>query len=775
MKLEALVGHLHIMGGHSLQSKPPGTLIELPPRRAPRSREEDTLFVLITAAGRKQIPVELYNELATLGADAYFRSRVGVTGALRDGVAAINKRLYNTEFRAGAVLLAKRAEEVYAARCGTTLVAHRSQSTYETFPGDPDLLNILPLGSRSEPMVEFSRFKLDTGDIFVMGDAGFATVTDNVLQACIGKGEVNQVLDQLEAVITKQATATIIQFVSPETEIPIEESGAFVEAPPASSAEQPVVTPRTSVLGRTVAQLSGTDVLVEEPLAEKKSSILENAQVIPEMGEDGYLKYAEEGEEGTEPVEAMREPADASTPEPQTEVPQPTLKRVEPRPKATTEVRTKKQRKPNIAARTLGTVGRMINSGLARFLPEPEDEVGRERVPLSVGIMIAIFIPVVVAIVAVGFSISDQGTTVFEEQRAKAMVAYDEAVEYASTDAADRKTARDLFVIAKGHATDALRNNPDDDDLVEIFRQSQLKIDEYDKANRVRVTQLDTFGENADLRGPIVANGIDLYVLDRNRGQVYLNTLNSNGDDLLGDDAEIVIQRGQAVGEYTISNLVDIEWMAQGGTGQPNVLVALDENGLLTYYTPVYPPARAIKLLLPQDWRRPVAVAIWGVNFYVLDAGANQIWRYVPTNAFYSAMPEEYFEGAERPDLSTAVDFAIDFDGAIYILFADGHIEKFFGGLRERFEFFEAPVDGMGGSRALYVDNDPTSYALYVAGRESEAVYQLSFGGTVNAGYRPANSPLDAFDALSGVYVESSRGYPLVYALSGNSLYLLTP
>lgn len=773
MKLEALVGHLYVIDGHTLQSKPPGTLIELPPRRAPRSREEDTLFVLITAAGRKQIPVELYNELATLGADAYFRSRVGVTGALRDGIAAINKRLYNTEFRAGTVLLAKRADEVYAARCGTTLVAHRGKNTYETFPGDPDLLNILPLGSRSEPTVEFSLFKLSPGDVFVMGDAGFATVTDSVLQACINKGEVNQVLDQLEAVITKQATATIIQFVLPESELAAETSPAASQTK-TSPAEQPVVTPRTSVLGRPAPQPSETDVLVEEPQVEKKPSILENAKVVPDVDEDGYLKYAEAPAEATgtdeDSVEAGEPVAEAEA-----EAPQPTLKRVEPRTKTTTSIKPKKQRKPTVIAKLLGAVGRSTNTALARFLPEPEDEMGRERIPLSVGIMIAIFIPVIIAIVAVGFSISDQGTTVFEQQRERAMAAYDEAVEYTSTDAADRKTARDLFIIAKGHAADALRNNPEDDDLINIFRQSQLRIDEYDRANRIQVTKLTDFGENADLRGPIIANGVDLYVLDRNRSQVYLNTLNSSGDAILGDGTETIIQRGQAIGEHTVSNLVDIEWMDQGGTGQPNVLVALDENGLLAYYTPVFPPALAIQLRLPQDWRRPVAVTTWSVNFYVLDAGANQIWKYIPVNAYYTAVPEEYFTGSERPDLSTAVDFAIDFDGAVYILFADGHIEKFIGGQRERFEFYEAPVDGMGGSRALYVDNDPTSYALYVAGRESEAVYQVSFGGTINAGYRPANPPLESFDRLSGVYVDSSRGYALIYALSGNSLYLISP
>ena len=774
MKLEALVGHLYIMGGRSLQAKPPGTLIELPPRRAPRSREEDTLFVLITAAGRKQTPTELYNELATLGADAYFRSRVGVTGALRDGVAAINKRLYNTEFRAGTVLLAKRADEVYAARCGTTLVAHRGKNMYETFPGDPDLLNILPLGSRSEPTVEFSLFKLNPGDVFVMGDAGFATVTDSVLQACINKGEVNQVLDQLEAVITKQATATIIQFVLPESEADAAVSPAKSQTQK-SPAEQPIVTPRTSVLGRPVPHSSETDVLVEEPQAEKKPSILENAKVVPDVDEEGYLRYAEEPTEVTEIDEEVVESAKEPVAEAEAEAPQPTLKRVAPRTKAPTSVKPKKQRKPTVIAKILGGVGRSINTALARFLPEPEDDMGRERIPLSVGIMIAIFIPVIIAIVAVGFSISDKGTTVFEQQRLRAITAYDEAVEYASTDAADRKTARDLFIIAKGHAADALRNNPDDDDLIGIFRQSQLRIDTYDKVNRIQITKLTDFGENADLRGPIIANGVDLYVLDRNRSQVYISTLNGNGDGILGDDTVTIIQRGQAIGEHIVSNLVDIEWMDQGGTGQPNVLVALDENGLLTYYTPVFPPALAIQLRLPQDWRRPVAVATWSINFYVLDAGANQIWKFVPISGYYTAVPEEYFTGPDRPDLSTAVDFAIDFDGAVYILFADGHIEKFIGGQRARFEFYEAPVDGIGGSRALFVDNDPTSYALYVAGRESEAVYQVSFGGTINAGYRPANPPLEAFDRLSGVYVDSSRIYSLVYALSDNSLYLISP
>lgn len=816
-KLEALVGHLFVAGGHPLQSTPLGTQVALPPRRAHRAREEDTLFVLITSAGRKPMPSEMYNDLAKRGADSYFKSRVGVTGALRDALVAINDQLARTEYRAGALLLAKRSDDVYVARSGTTLCAVRGEDHYETFPGDPELLNILPLGSRSEPMMEFTRFPLAPGNVYVLGDAGFASISDQVLEACISKGNIEQVLDHLETVVTKDATATIIQFVLPdEAQEPTGDmETSSPDSPPTSSPSPepslPVSNPATQVARQPALSETDVDVMVEEraqmyppeahpePEADQTVSPLPPEMPPIDFGEtvepsdvpdDDFLPYREAMETVQSSDDSAHKTTSESIPgvstletEPVSQEPisspdagvSPQQHRRRSKRQATKlPSQTVPQGRTGIVLRTLGSVLRAFSTFLNRLLPEPDEDTAQNSIPLGFVALIAILIPAVIAIVVVGFSISDRSNTRFEELRVQAINAYDEAEEYAQAEAADRKTARELWAISRSQITLALNENPDDDELRTMLRESLLKLDFYDRVRRVEVSKMREFGENADLRGPVLAaNRVDLYVLDRNRGQVFRNTLNSAGNEIIGGDELPVIQRGQRIRENTVANLIDIMWMDEGGAAQRNALVALDENGLLVSYSPVFPPADGLNLVTPPDWRRPVAIAQWSVNLYVLDAGANQIWRYVPSNGFYSQLPEEYFTGSERPDLARAVDLAIDEQGVIYVLFQNGRVEKYLSGEPESFDLFEGPVDGLQNTHALFVDNDPVSYALYVGDRENEALYQVSLGGRVNDGYRPSTTPLDAFNDVSGVFVDSASGRINVYVLSGNSLYYL--
>ena len=53
-ELEALVGYVFVVGGRAVSATPPGALVELPPRRHQRGREQDTFFTLVTAAGTPQ-------------------------------------------------------------------------------------------------------------------------------------------------------------------------------------------------------------------------------------------------------------------------------------------------------------------------------------------------------------------------------------------------------------------------------------------------------------------------------------------------------------------------------------------------------------------------------------------------------------------------------------------------------------------------------------------------------------------------------------------------
>jgi hypothetical protein len=163
-------------------------------------------------------------------------------------------------------------------------------------------------------------------------------------------------------------------------------------------------------------------------------------------------------------------------------------------------------------------------------------------------------------------------------------------------------------------------------------------------------------------------------------------------------------------------------------------------------------------------------------NVYVLDAGANQIWRYVQPagERLYGSAPEEYFNGEELPDLSNAVDFGISDEGAIYVLFADGTVKKYRRDVQniaeeQPFYFKERPPGAITSGAALFIDNDPASASLYIVDHTNETVYETSWSGRFSRGYRPAQDP-NAFVHLSGFFADAvSRNN--MYVLAGNKLY----
>ncbi len=89
-ELEALVGHLFIVGGRTISSASPGAIAMPPPRRPARGRDGDTLFGLITLGAGEHQAAAFYEELTGEFSGTYFRTSGGVTSALREALNAAN-------------------------------------------------------------------------------------------------------------------------------------------------------------------------------------------------------------------------------------------------------------------------------------------------------------------------------------------------------------------------------------------------------------------------------------------------------------------------------------------------------------------------------------------------------------------------------------------------------------------------------------------------------------------------------------------------------------
>ncbi len=418
-----------------------------------------------------------------------------------------------------------------------------------------------------------------------------------------------------------------------------------------------------------------------------------------------------------------------------------------------------------------------LSALLDRILPAPDKE-GRQGIPTNVAIGLAVLIPVVIVVVALGMVLSGYEKSDFETVMDRAKTAHDEAIRL-SGGACDNQALRPLWVEVLNLTSQAGELRPNDTNVLLLRADAQNYLDCFDDVVRRDLTLLHEFPKDANLGGLVVHGGVDLYTLERTRGAIYHDTLNETGNALTTSDRDPIIWRGQTIsgasGNFIVGDMIDIDWLSSGGTPHDNVLIALDKSGVLVSYSPTFFTA-AQQLVIENRWVNPVALSVFRQNLYVMDSGANQIWRYVPPAGVrgYPNAPEEYFNGAELPDLSTAVDFGISDQGAIFVLFADGTVRSYRrdteGIVEEQpFTYRQRPPGAITSGVALFVDNDPASTSLYIVDRDNDTVYETSWAGTFNQGYRPRNIP-DGFRDLKSFYADAVVRNNM-YVLAGNKLY----
>ena len=314
----------------------------------------------------------------------------------------------------------------------------------------------------------------------------------------------------------------------------------------------------------------------------------------------------------------------------------------------------------------------------------------------------------------------------------------------------------------------AMRPEEIDVALVELRREGQSIVDRINDIERREIFVIEAF-PNAILTD-IVLRGDDIYVLDSGNQQVYRITLNDSGLGIVPGSRQPIatMRRGANVDLYTLDSLVGLTWSEDGsGLSQSNVLLSLDEAGVLVEYSPTFLARGVQSLLGTEQWRTPRRMTSWRGRIYILDPAAEQIWRYDPLSGAFAGAPIGYFAGANRPILSQAVDFGIDDSGRVYVLFSDGVIAMFRSGEEIRFGFAGFPPgQELRNADAMYLNTDPVAPAIYIIDRKTRTIFETSLAGTFINSYRTYDETL--FAGLAGVAVDETR--KIVYVLSGNSV-----
>ncbi len=401
---------------------------------------------------------------------------------------------------------------------------------------------------------------------------------------------------------------------------------------------------------------------------------------------------------------------------------------------------------------------------LRRMTAEPEED---QRRWFSGGLTggLVVLLPVVLVVAVVVMWLGGTGVSEFELCVSEATEATTTARQIASSDRAGTLAAWNGVLVIVERCNEIRAG---DEQLASFVREGQTIIDTLNDIRRRDVVTIASF-PNAELTR-IVQRGEDLYALDDRNDMVYRVTVSSNGLGAVPNSAQQVprMRRSAAAGQYTVGDILDITWAEDGrGLSQGNVLIALDRNGVVVEYSPTFLSQGAQSLLGTENWNTPVKMTVWQGRLYILDPGANQIWRYEPSGGSYPNAPTEYFTGANRFDISQAVDFGIDDNGRVYVLLDNGVLNVYRSAEPVSFGFANFPNDEPPtAANGMFLNADPVSPGIYMVDRAGRTIYESTLAGTFISSYRTFNE--DLYASLADVVADNSKR--VIYVVSGNSI-----
>ncbi|MDE2750018.1 MAG: hypothetical protein OXI34_13740 [Chloroflexota bacterium] len=242
-ELEALVGHLYIVGGRVINVNPPGSLVEVAPPDAAKGREGDTFFLLIVPSG-SIAPTTFYQQLSTLAAERYFSLGGNVTTALRGMFQLLNRNLYEhnlahsesqeQQFETSMIAAVLHEDDMYVARVGPVVSVLQTAGLTLSFPEDltdDEPLFSVPLGLLPEPEISMVRYGVNAGSRLLLSDGNLADIPVDRLTSVLLENDIEKVLHSLRRTIKIQSQLMLVELVPPEYE------SAVLAAPGESSRE----------------------------------------------------------------------------------------------------------------------------------------------------------------------------------------------------------------------------------------------------------------------------------------------------------------------------------------------------------------------------------------------------------------------------------------------------------------------------------------------------------------------------------------------------------
>lgn len=718
MELQAITGQLYLVNGQAQSpdsGAAPGLLAQAPPPKATRSRRRDSLFVHLSLTGPVEETAVLSQDLLDLISRRFFQATGSVTAALRQAIDDANQQLLRRNLESSGPTRAG-AIACAALHQGELFMLQAGEGL--AFLGHNFGVERLPANkpAQSTPLGR---------------SAGLHV---RYYHHRLQEGNMLLLADPRIANLTAETLAPALV----DTDV---EEGLL--------ALQTAVGPQTARL------------LLIEFSSQEVAHLPEIATIAPVVAPAAVAtQFPAPIREGD-----VKRAAASSRP-----APQPALQT----DKIVAGVEHGARQATASAAFGLANFTDWFTDMLSRLRPPREE--GEETTHWAIPTLIAIVIPVLVAIIVTGVYL-ERGRV---QRFADVKMAMAENIGLADG-AADNETARAYYdaIIALADEADELRAG--DGEVGRMRQLAMAELDRLDGVTRLQAQLLHQFTSEIDLTRVVLQrdqNG-GIYTLDSGNN-VYFHPTDSSYQRLTGEPT-LVLFSGKALGSHVAGRVVDMIWRRAGTAVSRDGLAMLDAGGALLTYFPNLGDTNVAPLGLASVWQVPAAITTFSERLYVLDPGAREIWKYYPDgDGFVVRENDQTLRLDPNADLHQAIDLDLySEDGSLLLLYGDGRL-RYYDTRSGRVLWDESNLLENGGLNIPLVQ--PTAAQLvgrglntsiFVADPGTGRIIQIARGGRVVAQYRATSEMgLELFNNIKGFDVAES---PLrIFVTDGSKLYVVT-
>lgn len=702
-ELQAVTGQLYIVDGVMQTVSPgaavPGILVQPPPNKAQRGRNRDFLFVHLTLSGNAAETAVLSQDLLDLISQKFYASSGSLTAALRGAMMAANQSLLRRNLTSkeslregGLTCAVLRQSELFTLQAGETLALLGHNFGIERLPPRP-LDHITPLGRTSGLDVHYAHHRLQSGDLLLLADPRISHLPTDSFSDALVDTDIESGLDTLiDIVADESARLLMIEF----------NDDSLLDLP---DVVQP--TPRQGQVTAPVPQPRRNPEAAALPVT--------NGERRPQPLREGTAPPAKDGIRTLPAIDRQ-------------------------------QVETTARRAGSQAALGLSTFTAWLVDLLTRLRPpqtavSPEEQ--EEPVNLAWPVILAILIPIIIAVIVSGVYLERGRGQRMSEIRTE-MAQLIGLADQASNDTA---LARQYYNTALALAVEAETEvRPGDEQVAQLRTIARERLDALDDVTRLAARPYYEFSEGTALTNVVLRDGFNggMFILDKGNGLTYEYETDETYLTPLTLEPQPRVFNGQAVGNQVVGSVIDMFWRPIGNAVSRDGLAMLDSNGALLTYQPSLGSTFAVPLDLASEWQAPIAIATFDERLYILDIGAQVIWKYFPNGDDFTANADDrtlFF--ADDSELNQVIDFDIfSQDGGLVLLYRDGRI-RYYDTRSSRLEWDEADVLANGlqtplvAPTAVEIVGRGLNASIFIADPGSGRIIQISRPtGQVLAQYR---------------------------------------